>query len=95
MTATSNPSVTLSATRRLETGKTDETYFIGNHDFLREVFGSEPTGAKPVVVSFKGNPAIVPGKSWSCRPWQSASDPASRFAGRRQQLLQPGSIQAR
>jgi hypothetical protein len=74
MTATSNPAVTLSAVNRLETGKTGETYTVGNHDFLEAVFGHELAGALPVVVSFKGSPSTVPGKSWFGKPWQGTSE---------------------
>ena len=34
------------------------------------VFGDELADARPVVVSFDGNPASVPGKVWFGRPWQ-------------------------
>ena len=65
-------SVTLSTDRRPETGKTDKTDFVGNHDFLRAVFGGEPAGARPMVASFRGNPATAPGNAWSCKPWDGA-----------------------
>jgi len=74
MTAVTNPAVTLSAANSLETGKTDETYSVGNHDFLQAVFERVPAGARPVVVSFRGNPEIMPGKVWSCTPWQEAGE---------------------
>lgn len=48
------------------TGKTDP---VGNGDFLLAVFG-ELEDARPVVVSFEGNPASVPPKVWFGRPWQ-------------------------
>jgi hypothetical protein len=64
---------------RQQTGKSGETYFVGNHDFLSAVFRQEPSGAKPVVVSFKGNPVTVPGKAWSGRPWQGISGRADDF----------------
>ena len=71
MTATSDP-VTLSAVGCLETGKIGETDSVSNHDFLRAVFKSVSPGVNPVVVSFRGNPETVPGKAWSCMPWQNA-----------------------
>lgn len=74
MTATSNPAVTLSAVSRRETGKTGETYSVTNRNFLHTVFGEEATEARPMVVSFKGNPVTVPGKAWSGRPWMGTSD---------------------
>ena len=43
-----------------QTDKTDETYIVGNGEFLRAVFGDELADARPVVVSFEGNPASVP-----------------------------------
>ena len=60
--------------RPLGTDRTDETYSIGNRDFLRAVFGDELPAARPVVVSFKGNPGSVPRKVWFGRPWQGSSD---------------------
>ena len=61
---------------------TDETYNVGNSEFLLAVFGDELADARPVVVSFEGNPTSVPAKVWSGRPWQgkpegSTSLPAS------------------
>ncbi|MBM3353328.1 MAG: hypothetical protein FJY51_08700, partial [Betaproteobacteria bacterium] len=44
------------------TGKTD---LVGNGEFLRAVFGDELSDARPVVISFQGNPATAPGKVWS------------------------------
>ena len=66
----------------METDITDETYFVGNDEFLLAVFGDELADARPVVVSFAGNPASVPPKAWFGRPWQgkpevSTSLPAS------------------
>jgi len=54
----------------VETDITDETYFVGNGEFLLAVFGDELADARPVVVSFDGNPASVPAKVWFGRPWQ-------------------------
>jgi hypothetical protein len=53
----------------MQTGKTDETKLVSNEAFLAEVFGLELAEARPLVVSFKGNPAIVHKKSWFGRPW--------------------------
>jgi hypothetical protein len=61
----------------LGTGRTDETDSIGNRDFLRTVFGGELGGARPVVVSFKGNPGTVPRKAWFGRSWRGGSHPAT------------------
>src|SRR5438045_175527 len=46
----------------LETGITDESYIVGNGEFLLAAFGDELADARPVVVSFEGEPASVPGK---------------------------------
>lgn len=54
------------------TGKTD---LVGNGDFLLAVFG-ELVDARPVVVSFEGDPASVPPKVWFGRPWQGTPDMA-------------------
>ena len=43
----------------METDKTGETDLVGNSEFLRTVFGDELAEARPVVVSFGGNPATV------------------------------------
>ena len=53
-----------------ETGKTD---LVGNGDFLPAVFG-ELAAARPVLVSFEGNPVCVPAKAWFGRPWQDRPD---------------------
>jgi hypothetical protein len=58
----------------VETGITDETYFVGNDEFLLAVFGVELTEALPVLVSFVGNPATVPNKVWFGRVWQGNLD---------------------
>jgi hypothetical protein len=58
----------------VETGITDKTYSIGNRDFLQTVFGGDLAEARPVVVSFKGDPRTVPNRSWFGRPWQGSSD---------------------
>jgi len=65
--------VTVFQTEPMETEKTDETVFVGNQDFLRTVFCGELVNARPVVVSFKGDPRTVPKKSWSGEPWQGNS----------------------
>jgi len=57
-----------------KTDKTAITYFRGNQDFLRTVFAGDHGVAKPVVVSFKGNPETVPEKSWFGKPWQDNTD---------------------
>ncbi|MFH0783216.1 MAG: hypothetical protein V2B20_14880 [Pseudomonadota bacterium] len=75
-----NDIVTLLSTVLVETGKTDETYPIGNEEFLRTVFGREQTEARPVLVSFTGNPLQVSRTAWFGRPWQGASDTATNLS---------------
>ena len=74
MCAMMNAGVTVFQIDSVETGKTDETDFVGNQDFLRAVFYGDLGSARPVVVSFKGDPRTVPKKLWSGRPWQGSSD---------------------
>jgi hypothetical protein len=59
---------------RVETGKTDETYTGDNREFLSAIFGSHFSEGRPVLVSFKGDPGLVPRKAWSGRPWQGERD---------------------
>ena len=70
MMAAMNATVTVFPPGLVETDITDETYSVDNGDFLLAVFGGEFVGARPLVVSFNGNPASVPGKVWFGRPWQ-------------------------
>jgi len=56
------------------TGKTD---LVGNGEFLRAVFGDELSDARPVVISFQGNPATAPGKVWSGRAWRGVLEEAT------------------
>ena len=58
----------------VETDITDETYFVGNGELLLTVFGVELGEARPMVVSFTGNPRTVPRKVWFGRPWQGSAD---------------------
>ncbi len=69
-----------------KTDKTDKTDFVSNEDFLLAIFGEAMAGgtadARPMVVSFVGNPKEVPSNRWRSRPWRrgaevSASLPAS------------------
>ena len=69
-----NTPETLLPSDGVETGETDKTDLVSNDEFLLAVFGDEPHGAHPVVVSFEGNPATVSAKLWFGNPWQSAPD---------------------
>ncbi len=66
--------VTVSAPIAVETDITDETYFVGNNEFLLAVFGDELADVRPVVVSFDGNPVSVPAGAWFGRPWQGENE---------------------
>ncbi len=57
----------------VETDVTDKTDLIGNGEFLRAMFGAL-VEARPVVVSFEGNPASVPAKVWFGTPWNGTLD---------------------
>ena len=54
-------------------GATDETPNVGNGEFLLAVFGANLADARPLVVSFEGNPGSGPKKRWCGLPWQSES----------------------
>ena len=69
-----NSAETVLKTSLVETGKIDETYSVGNRDFLLTIFGAESDGARPIVVSFRGKPRTVPSKVWFGRPWQGRHD---------------------
>jgi len=69
-----NAAVTVFNPEPVETGKTDETYWIDNQDFLRAVFFRELGRSQPILVSFKGDPRNVPKKLWSGKPWQSSNN---------------------
>ena len=58
----------------METDITGETDLVGNGEFLLAVFGDDLAGARPVVVSFEGNPASVPPKVWFGSPWRGTPD---------------------
>jgi hypothetical protein len=62
----------------METDKSDETYAVSNGEFLLVVFGDAMTDtlvdARPVVVSFDGNPANAAPKAWFGRPWLGDAD---------------------
>lgn len=51
-----------------ETVKTDETISITNQQFMECVFGNAPADARPVTVSFPGNPKSG---TWTGRAWGS------------------------
>ena len=58
----------------VETDTTGETDLVRNGEFLLATFGDELPEARPVVVSFEGNPVSVAPKVWYGRPWQGSPD---------------------
>lgn len=62
-------SLTHSSAVALETEKTEETGIADNQAFLHAVFAGAQQENRPVLVSFKGNPAKVPNSFWSGRAW--------------------------
>jgi hypothetical protein len=69
-----NAPLTLSAPCPKETGRSDETYAVDNDEFLLAVFGDALIGARPVLVSFDGNPANAPARVWFGKPWLGDAD---------------------
>lgn len=67
---------TVSPRTTVETDITGESDLVGSGEFLLAVFG-ELVDARPVVVSFEGNPDNVPAKVWFGRPWQGTPDLAT------------------
>lgn len=64
--------LSLAPKKTSETGITD---IVSNGAFLHAVFGDGLTDVRPVVVSFEGSPASVPGKAWFGRPWAGNAGP--------------------
>jgi hypothetical protein len=64
----------------VQTGKTDETDLVNNEVFLAEVFGQELADARPLLVSFIGNPLTVNRSAWFGRPWKSGNGIASALS---------------
>jgi hypothetical protein len=57
---------TILATGGAKTCETNQTYSsVSNREFLRSVFGHAPTDARPLIVSFAGNPNGVAGSEWT------------------------------
>jgi hypothetical protein len=74
-----NSLTTVSSPDLVQTGKTDETDIVNNEAFLAEVFGLQLAEARPLVISFKGNPASVLRKAWFGRPWINGSNVANEL----------------
>ena len=58
----------------VKTYTTDDTYTVSNDDFLLTVFGEDLAAARPMLVSFDGNPANVPNRVWTGKPWMGDAD---------------------
>lgn len=52
-----------------ETYETNKTYSVTNAEFLDAVFGKEISDARPMVISFGGNPAKVKTGAWTGYAW--------------------------
>lgn len=74
--------MTVSPPNFAETGKTGETSGVSNSEFLQAVFGYDLSNARPLVVSFEGNPASVPPKAWFARPWIRAPEVSTFLSAR-------------
>jgi hypothetical protein len=60
---------------------TDETGRVHNVDFLAAVFGENLIDARPVLVSFEGDPGSVTSKAWFGRPWAGTGEDAIEDLG--------------
>lgn len=63
------PSLTVLRANAVEADRTDAIYSVGNGEFLQAVFGAALGEARPVVVSFNGDPTKAPSKAWFGQPW--------------------------
>ena len=80
---------------RAETDITGETDLVGNGEFLLAVFGDALVDARPVVVSFDGQPRQRAGQGLVRQAVAGQPEIVRQPAGQCQQLLQSGGIQAR
>src|SRR5262245_25222096 len=83
------PKRTISPAEKMRRGHAATRYTVGNGEFPRAVFGDEVTDARPVLVSFEGNPASVPAKVWLGRPWHGKPDASTRVCGLRHARSRP------
>lgn len=70
---------TVLSPKYLETGKTNKTDSVSNEEFLQTVFGAKSSDARPVVVSFDGDPASAPSKHWFGVSWQGIPGTPARL----------------
>jgi hypothetical protein len=66
--------LTLFPNRLVETDKTDKTDLISNEEFLRTVFEQDSSDARPVLVTFTGNPNSVSARAWYGIPWNPGTE---------------------
>ena len=66
-------SLTNFASPRAETGKTGETDKVDNNDFMGMLFGQPNGDARPLVVSFAGDPMSVKGSAWAGHAWDGTA----------------------
>jgi hypothetical protein len=70
---------TVLSPKYLETEKTNKTDSVSNDDFLQTVFGEKPSDARPVVISFDGDPASAPSRYWFGVSWQGIRGTPTRL----------------
>jgi hypothetical protein len=77
--------LTISDNSAVNIDKTDKTNLVSNEDFLMAIFGEAMTGgvadARPLVVTFTGDPHAVQRKMWRGNPWLAGSGGTSELPG--------------
>lgn len=63
-------SVTNCILQNLITDKTDKTCELDNNIFLQKIFGEIVDKARPIIVSFQGNPSKISKKNWLGNSWK-------------------------
>ncbi len=53
----------------VKTDKSDKTDIVTNNTFLQTIFGQDLKEARPIIVTFSGNPNTAGQKEWSGQPW--------------------------
>jgi hypothetical protein len=69
-----NARLTVSPSNNVETCETYKTYVVSNDVFLSAVFGDHLGSARPVLVSFVGNPTCTSTNSWFGIAWNGEPD---------------------
>ncbi len=77
--------LTISDNSAVNIDKTDKTDLVSNEDFLLAVFGEAMTGgiadARPLLVTFAGDPHAVGRQVWRGKPWLGGSGVTSELPG--------------